>query len=370
MLAVQKDILWVGVGEAGGRVVKEILDRDNKYVGLFINTSSSDLEKLGEVENVFHIPGSKGSGRDRQKSKEFAKKHFESIIESIVSFSSQNVINLVFSTSGGSGSGLAPTIAKMLLSMIRNAGLDKIVNMIVVLPSLNESKIALSNTIACWNEIMSISKMVNNMMFIDNNCGKPLNEINEEFADLFDTVMNIPAEIDDELTQIDESDLGNVLFAKGCTCLYRIDVDFKGNKEDVLNSVYENSPFAKLDNFRSTHLCMSFNNFDYDIVMNKFKPKDEYFKGYNSEDNIMVVSGLRPPKETIDLILTEIQYRDNENEFEENEEEIDYIVDSGKVEQKQTVNTKSKPKETLTKKNSKKKMNKLFNEDFWENEVF
>lgn len=364
---IKNDILWVGVGEAGGKIVKEFLDTDSKYIGLFINTSSNDIDKLGDVLNVYKIPNARGTGRDRNKSKLYAKRHYESIIESILSFTSQRVINLVFSTAGGSGSGLAPTIARMLCKVIKETGIDKVVNLVAVLPSLNESKKSLSNTIECWNEVMSISKIVNNIMFIDNNnaCGKDLNEINNEFVYLYDSVMEIPNEMSNEYSQIDETDLENVLLAKGVSCIFNIEDG--DNTENNLKIALKESIFAKIDSFRSTHLCMAFNDADYDTIIDEFRPREEFFKGYNSENNLILVSGLRPPKEVIELIQVDWQYKQSNSEIEEDDVE-DYIVKDNTV--KLVEEKKPMKKQKADRKTTRKKINKLFDEDFWENEVF
>lgn len=357
----KNSILWVAVGETGGKIVSKILEQDKRFVGLFINTSYADVKKIPNAKNTFIIPNASGTGRQRSVAKEYAREHFTSIIDAINNFPSQSVINLVFSLSGGTGSGLAPTIARLLTKMNSN----KAINIVGVLPSLDEPKRALENSLECWNDIFSVEG-INTMYFLDNNKRKNVEQINEEFAKGYNAFMNV-TNTNGSGTVIDNADLGRVALAKGCSAFYILPED-EDDTKIAMAKAFKNSIFADFNSIRCSYLCASLqeNKFDVDVVKNEFRPREEFFKGSNPSNNIIAASGFRPPMGAIELLQLSLQEK-IAHEDDEDDEMTSYILDLN-VEKKQQPNKVQQVKQEPQK--QEQDLDKLFDDNFWENEVF
>jgi cell division GTPase FtsZ len=356
----KNSILWVAVGETGGKIVSEIAKQDKRYVSLYINTSYADVKKIPNAKNTFIIPNASGTGRQRSVAKEYAREHFTSIIDAINNFPSQQIINLVFSLSGGTGSGLAPTIARLLTKMQSN----KIINIVGVLPSLDEPKRALENSLECWNDIYSVEG-INTMYFLDNNKRKNVEQINEEFAKGYNAFMNV-TNTNGNGTVIDNADLGRVALAKGCSAFYLLPEDEEDTKI-AMAKAFKNSIFADFNSVRCSYLCASLqeDKFDTDLIKNEFRPREEFFKGSNPNDNIVVASGVKPPMGAIELLQLSLQEK-IAHEDDEDDSMNNYIVNLN-IEKK----PQSKKVEQVKVQSQKEPdLDKLFDDDFWENEVF
>ena len=74
---------FVGLGAYGGNQVLPFYKA--KYPSLFINTATTDLDSLSDVEEQYkyQIPGGEGCNKDRHKSKELIRKDIDNIIKEV-----------------------------------------------------------------------------------------------------------------------------------------------------------------------------------------------------------------------------------------------------------------------------------------------
>jgi len=113
----QSTVRVYGVGGAGVNVVQSVnIPSDSagfpETFFSLIDTSRSNLHKVGNKGDVFIIPGVDGSGKNRAFAHQVAKPH----IDDILLKHPPKAFNLVvFGASGGSGSVLAPLLVEELL---------------------------------------------------------------------------------------------------------------------------------------------------------------------------------------------------------------------------------------------------------------
>ena len=365
----RSDTLLVGLGGAGGRLANEITNTDSRFISVFINTSRTDIESLNNYDkdlgNGLCLGNSNGVGRNRQLAKKYAEHYGNSIVDLLQKYQQKNIF-IITSFGGGSGSSLASE----LLNTIDDIGKEELfegrtINLIGIFPDLRSSDNILENCLNTWNEVIGC-KCLNSKIFIDNNTKlfqsvgdeKELS-INEKFATLFDSIFDIPV---DNGINFDNMNLGNILTDKGTLYFYELDEDCtsievaysKALKNSVMPSIY--FPQDKND---CGHLGFSFisENYNQNYILSKFSPRKEIYRGINTEKNLLLISGLKPPMDTVGLINFELEEREKNRQKEEidasqfliNSKAIDVEPNMIVSEQKTTSKPKKKLKQNLFK---------------------
>ena len=148
----------IGIGNTGNQVA-ELAKRELSIPVIAINSSEKDLETVSsdipkkmitDKEGISH-----GAGKDRGLAKKYLKDSVMSLIKDtdIVSMvSGLDVVFIVSSTGGGTGSGTAPLMANILSATFR----DVKVIMVGVLPVNNEALSAHVNTLEYLNELYKV----------------------------------------------------------------------------------------------------------------------------------------------------------------------------------------------------------------------
>lgn len=334
----RSDLLFVSLGGGANRLIDTLANTDPRFIPLFINTSITDLQSLDNfnelTKNYLCISTQNGVGRNREIGKQYAEQWGYTILDTILKHQ-QEVIYLVASFGGGSGSSILSTILKAIDSLKEDGDFNKIINIIGILPDLNSPNVILSNAIDTWNEVMSYSKCINSMMFIDNNTKlfntqgneKEVN-INEHFCNLFDSVFSIP---DVNGINFDSGNLGNILTDKGYMTIYDLDQECssievayaKAKKESVLASMFMNeSSFVTTENGELIKcgywgLSAVTDRYMNNFISSKYKPRRESYIGKNEEKNLLLISGLLPPFDTITLMEHELASRKDKEKIEE-----------------------------------------------------
>jgi hypothetical protein len=283
------DLLLIGIGEAGNRILSEILKKDKRYIGLFINTSYKDVLQVDNAKNVYLIPSSDGTGRNRHLAQMYVKDYVNSIIDQIDKFPLQRNITVLFSMGGGSGSGIAPLLIKLLNKVRPN----KVINIVAILPSIEESNKVKENAIECWNEIVEISN-IRTSFILDNNKRENKYQINKEFANLFDSMMDISKLTESNLGVIDTADAEVLITAKGSTGIYQLDENESDTKV-ALAKAYKRSIFVDFSKDECNYLGISLlpdSDINRNDLVKHFKPKkDRFIEGFNEKCNLVIVSG-------------------------------------------------------------------------------
>jgi cell division GTPase FtsZ len=376
----RQELRLIGLGGCGGKLVDTIATVDERFQPFFINSSKTDVEALSHYDdldkNYIITSLQNGTGRKREMGKRLVQKKIWNIIETLQLFE-EDVLYFVTSFGGGSGSSTLSTLLQFIDVQKKENGFDKIINIIGVLPSLDSKDIILTNTLETWDEVMNY-ECVNNMIFIDNNNlyqGQQLSEdeINENFAILFDSIFEIP--MVDTGTNFDNGNLKNVLIDKGCMYIYSLPNNCTNIQEaykqaqvqSVLAKIYKNKKNTIIDDeddgkekMQCGYIGTSLNNLNYKHtdILSLYKPLQEDYQGYNDENNLLLISGALPPFYSIQVIEVEIRDRQRNNKKISNNNFSDFTIDFSSTIQDKEISQNIPSKQTKSKKPNMKKVMK------------
>lgn len=156
---VKLNVFVCGTGNAGSQVVDYAYQSGFEKV-FCINSSSKDMDN--DVLNA-KIPcfligrQGRGAGMNRDAAKDLFKMNYRQLFDNMQFkqyCDESDVIVVTTSCSGGTGSGISPTIVKALKQMYPN----KIVIFYGILPRVSASDVELSNSAACVSEIEELNK--------------------------------------------------------------------------------------------------------------------------------------------------------------------------------------------------------------------
>ncbi|PAD70702.1 hypothetical protein CHH83_02540 [Bacillus sp. 7586-K] len=148
---------YVGIGQAGNNVAD--LAAEQGFYSVAINYSQSDLNSLQHVDDCLKLLGMKGTGKQRELATQYMKDNWETTVEFIkrnMSKPSIDVIMIVFSTAGGSGSGVSPILIDILTEQMQ----DKTIIACPILPSENETLVNQINSLNALQELSEIDVCV------------------------------------------------------------------------------------------------------------------------------------------------------------------------------------------------------------------
>lgn len=356
----RSDLLLVSLGGGGNRLGDTIMSVDQRFHGFFINTSITDLESLSnynpKIKNAMCISQQNGVGRNKDIGKTYAEQYSMSIIEKLMKYE-QDVFYLISSLGGGSGSSILSVLLDSLEKLKEEGVFNKIINVMGIIPDSNSPSIILDNALETWTEIFKHRKIINSMIFIDNGTNLTASNaedkellINENFANLFDSIFDIP---DYNGVKFDNGNLGNILKDKGCLYIYdlpsgKINIEsamLKATQHSVLAPMEKNKKnLIELEDGVLASKCgylgisISDENYNADEVSKDYYVKKEAYVGANEDKNLVLISGCVPPNYTMELLKMELEER--EKNIEDEDDSVDYFKDFSK-------NRKSTAKENL-----------------------
>jgi tubulin-like protein CetZ len=246
---------FLGIGQAGSNIceIAELYE----YRTAIINTSPEDLDSIQLIKNKLLVGRNGGAGKDRKIAKGDVKGDYKKITEFVSDkFKDTDIelIYVVFSTGGGTGSGMGPLVIDLLTKMIPN----KKFGAIAVLPSLSESTVAQVNSIDCLRELVDLNVP---SFIVDNDKYSRMNPSSSR-KQLFDTVNN--AIVDDfnlilntkrqssKYGNVDTKDLIKLLSTPGASVIGVADLDPELVKEgqtiqkQIIKS-WEESTYAQME---------------------------------------------------------------------------------------------------------------------------
>ena len=337
----------IGCGNAGSQVAD--LAQTEGFDCFIINSSIRDMSTVSFAQERMAIIGEgRGVGKDRSKSLEYMKMCIKEQVINAKVFKDfmdlKEVVFIVSSTGGGTGSGLAPTLLNLLQHMYPNT---KFI-LVGILPSNNESFDTLENTIAYMQEI---TKLINcSFMSYDNSKSSKVT-INKEIVNDFKVIRGdyINTALNDA---IDENDMAEILNNKGRIVVGRVN-DIENNvpiNELLLDSITSNNYATGIDGVSgkvkfgvmSTLTAQLSTKFDDNILaIRKTIGEGILFKNIaKGNDNriAVIATGLELPSNR----MTEIVDKVNEIKLQI-EENIDKTVDNTWMNYKI-----DKPEETTT----------------------
>ena len=292
MMNSKEKVGFIGVGQAGGNIAK--LFEDVGYTALYINTSEEDLKTLKNSPHQYHVPNTTGCGKDRNLAKNALANFAEEICTQINDIFTQEMIFVAFSTSGGTGSGIAPFLIDIL-----SQETDKKICAIAILPSEKESIQAHINSYDCCKELTEIEDM-GCTFFIDNNNSRSndILTINNIFFFLLNDFLNKQDNYSVR-GNIDETEVLKMLSAKGASAITIL----KNEKSNIKNLVdnFKNNIFAPRENDKIItyvgmyHSKEPIEEIDMQTVFAEIGTPIDLFQGYESDNTVCVLSGMSYP---------------------------------------------------------------------------
>lgn len=293
-------MLLVALGQGAGNILDGLLSKNKSYNGLFFNSSLFDIKPLKNADidkNVYLYPGTDGSGRDRQKSKEMIKDNANAIGTLLRKYPQTEVMVVFTSMAGGTGSGAVKTFIQIAAAAIPTTK----INVVAILPSLTEDQLSFKNSIECWNDINSVIHLINDIKFVDNNKRNTYKEVNNEVVDSLDLAYNLIGIHADG--NIDKKDSFRINTADGCGLVLKLYDGLKDAKTAIDLSI-KNSVFAQPDTYDCDYLGINLKTGGYDPneIAKCFEVYKSTYMTYNENFNTVVLGGCETPTESIKLI--------------------------------------------------------------------
>lgn len=249
----------IGIGNCGNQIAKLATEKAN-IDSFAINTSENDLATLPSSIPKKCVGDTEGSGKNRKDAQKFLKGSVMDLMrdEGFVKFTSdKEVICIVSSIGGGTGSGIAPIMYDVVKTAFRAVDGEEMITILIgVLPKLKEGESTQANTLSYAMEIESMLDHPTYMIYDNNNyVGVEtgyhiLDRINNDIVDdlmVMQCRFNSPTPYD----SIDEKDMKTLLATPGrifVTSLFDLkekDVDTE-TIEDLLIQKIKTSGHAEL----------------------------------------------------------------------------------------------------------------------------
>lgn len=242
---------FLGIGAAGSNIC-EIAELYG-YRTSVINTSPEDLAAIQLIQNKLLVGKQGGAGKDRRIAKGEVKGNFQEIAEFVADkFKEIELIYVVFSTGGGTGSGMGPIIIDLLKKFVPN----KTFGGIVILPSKSESAVAQANNIECVRELVALEIpgfCVDNekaaSMFPNLSRKSLYDTVNNHVMDQFNAFL-ITERTPSKYGNLDSKDRLKLLCTGGNTIIATAEIDFNADGMTIQKQIIEslnNSLFAPLE---------------------------------------------------------------------------------------------------------------------------
>ena len=295
----------LGLGQCGGNIAS--LFEQKQYTTVYLNTSKEDLNAIKGVHKI-HIDGADGAAKDRRKVLQLATDSFQSIIEKINSILTQKYILVLFSSSGGTGSGLSTPILRYL------SQIGKVCIPVVVLPDETvESAKACENAYNACAELMSIQGL--GATFLLDNSNEDKFAINQKFVNEFDAFLNLKGS--SVYGNIDMAERKQILSCPGVSVISKVSKP-KSTASEIMHSLH-NGIYAKIESKIAYYLGISTSNKSLDIssLSKEFVGVYDVFSGISEATTIAIVSGLQWPMKRIE------RFR---NKFEETVQNINNTI--------------------------------------------
>lgn len=206
----------IGIGNAGSQVASLALSEGMDAV--VINSSENDLSTIPDTVIKFPLGDLKGAGKNREEAKRFLKDSIRKILEKsefIDFMDNKDVIFVISSTGGGTGSGISPILTQIL----KKSFPDTYVILVGILPTLDEAYSTQINTLEYTQELY---KKLDNptYMFYDNDRMKDLpshlmmEEINRAIVNDI-KVLQGSYNFTTKYSSIDEKDMSMIISTSG-----------------------------------------------------------------------------------------------------------------------------------------------------------
>lgn len=299
-------LLVTGMGQCGNILADLMRDYNNRYATFYVNSSLGDIKGLHHAKldtNVFIYSGGDGSGRDRTKAKMFINMD-EVRLASVIKKYAQFKYMLIFvGMGGGTGSGTVIEFVKIVKKIFPNM----IINLVGVIPSLNENNLELRNTIECLSDLNEVSRFVNDIKFIDNGKRSSYKEINREAIMTIDESYSMLGHT--EIGSVDEDNLTKVTTLKGYGVALKLDPKYDTLETCIKESIRK-SVFALPSSLDCVRGAINIpEGFNIDELSKVFRIKETLFKTYGKK-NMLALGGCAFPDEILDELESNLKERE------------------------------------------------------------
>lgn len=323
-------ICTLGLGNCGNQIVDSAMELYN-IPGIAINSSSKDLENVKHVTKIV-LGDSLGSGKNRDQAKEFIKLHVSELMkqEALINMIKEhNVIFIISSIGGGTGSGMSPILCDILTRTFKS----KKFILVEVYPPISESLAAQQNSIEYLKEVRNNLKNITYMAYDNNkyaNLTTPemMKAINKEIVEMLlvfrgDYFYSTP------YNSIDDKDLIGIISTPGRLAVYILDnmkekdFDQQTIEDSVIDLIKNKSGNVELDRDKIvkkigviTNLNENLNRLidpNYkkiqDLVGIPVELFEHIYIGGMDENNriILILSGLSVPDDRLTKIVQRIE---------------------------------------------------------------
>ena len=304
---MREQIGVLGLGQCGGNIAS--LLESKGYTSVYVNTSIEDLNSIKGVHKI-HIPHSEGAAKNRKKVLELATDSFGDIIQNITDILTQKYILVIFSASGGTGSGLSTPTLRYL------SQIGKVCVPVAVIPDEDKEYAKSSeNAFNLFVEIMNIQNL--GATFLLDNSREDKLTINQRFTNEFDAFININNS--SALGNIDVAERKQMLSCPGVAVLSKLS-KAKSSASEVVDSLH-NGIYAKIESKSAKYLAISRSNRSLSIesIVKEIGFVYDVFSGVSDATTVTMISGLQWPQKRI------MQFKNRFEETVKNMQEDNFI---------------------------------------------
>ncbi|MBR6406039.1 MAG: hypothetical protein IKS18_07625 [Lachnospiraceae bacterium] len=304
-LNLTSDCFFIGVGGAGSNLAR--LFEEKGYEAMMINSSSQDLSSVKAAKRVRKLSGYDGSAGERNVAKN-ALADNQDILDEIAALP-YNILFVCFSSGGGTGSGLGPSLASILAEET-----EKTVCQICILPDATEEYGAKLNTAKCFGEIVAAADEIPQMgtvFFADNNYGSK-KQVNEEIFRVINQFLS--NRTSSALGNVDQQERRVILASNGAMVIYTLTDTEKTARSSALDRLLsgKNVFAAREDDQIVTYTCV-INQGDHRLSKSALSSRigipERTFEGFGSRNTIVAFSGLSFPMTQINEIAKDANER-------------------------------------------------------------
>ena len=285
----------IGLGQAGGNIAN--LFENKGYDTVYVNTSQEDLNTIKGVHKL-HVTGADGAAKDRKKVLQLVMESFGDIVQKIENIITQKYIVVIYSSSGGTGSGLSTPILKYL------SQIGKTCIPVVILPNNDiESAKACENAYNACVELMSIQGL--GATFLLDNSRNDKFIINSKFVCELDSFINLKNS--SMYGNIDMAERKQMLSCPGVAVIGKLSKS-RSTAPEVIESLHDGI-YAEIESKTAYYLGISTSNksLDTNSIVSALGGVYDTFLGISDATTISIVTGLQFPYKRISLFRNKFE---------------------------------------------------------------
>lgn len=293
---MKNSVGFLGIGQAGSNIALGF--ERLGYSVAYLNTSREDLDSLKYAKHKIHIRGGEGASKNRKAVLQLAAESIDDILSDVTSILTQEYIVLIFSTGGGTGSGLGPAIASYLSSINRKVAIA------AVLPDSKESPRTCENA---YNTCVDISGLQNigAVFLLDNSNVEDKFTLNDVFVKDIDNLLTLNN--CSKFGNIDKSEIKTMLTTPGLAMMTR-QSKAKSTAPFIINGL-TNNIYAKVEIKSPVVVGISTTNrsLDFDDIYCEIGYPYDDFRGISNINTLCIACGYQWPVQRLETLKAKAQ---------------------------------------------------------------